>query len=580
MMRAGSTVGLMAAVSAMALTSCQEVISLDPVDERPVVQPRGARAAPITGGTLIADHGIAVAADPDRDRIHVVDISNRRVLHSIDLEPGDQPSRLVRGSEHRVHVVLRGLGGIATIDDQQGEVIGRRTLCPEPRGIAYDGDAGSLLVACASGSLIELDEDGTELGRTMLEPDIRDVVLVDGEPRVSLFRDASLIDESSRAESIFGSFEGFEPSVAWRTRASANGTITMLHQLASTEPVPIEPPPEEVDPEGGDLPYGGGGSFCEPGLASVAVTVFTADGFQNTTLMPDLPLTVDAATSPDGNWIALAMPGAPEGEPTLAVVPNEGFGCFIEDKHAPDEQITSVAFDTDGTLVALSREPSRLLVMSRLPFGELKAIELGGGSRFDTGHEIFHRATESGLSCATCHPEGTDDGHVWNFVELGGRRTQPLDVGLAGTAPFHWDGDMDDMDILMEEVLGHRMGGKIQSAPRRESFESWVFAQQRPPANAGMDDLALVAEGEALFSSLGCNSCHFGDKLGGTTTETIRGKPLQVPSLVRVSLRPPYMHDGRSKTLDDSVVDMIETTTTVQPDPEDVAALSAYLRTL
>ena len=40
------------------------------------------------------------------------------------------------------------------------------------------------------------------------------------------------------------------------------------------------------------------------------------------------------------------------------------------------------------------------------------------------------------LACASCHPEGHDDGQVWNFSALGPRRTQSLAGGIAGTEPF------------------------------------------------------------------------------------------------------------------------------------------------
>jgi mono/diheme cytochrome c family protein len=224
--------------------------------------------------------------------------------------------------------------------------------------------------------------------------------------------------------------------------------------------------------------------------------------------------------------------------------------------------------------------PACLLFQYDMLNGRIFEVELEGETRYDTGHEIFHRKTESGLSCASCHPEGTDDGHVWLFEGLGLRRTQPLDVGLEGTAPFHWDGDMGDLDILMEEVLAHRMGGKRQTSARGESFTRWLFAQERPPADAGRDDPTLVAEGEALFEALDCSRCHTGTALGGTMTTPIRGAELQVPSLRRVSLHPPFMHDGRAATLEDAVRDMIEATLSTEPTPQDVEALTAYMRTL
>ena len=398
--------------------------------------------------------------------------------------------------------------------------------------------------------------------------------MIDGELHVSLFREALLLDENGGgyAASID---EQTRSRVAWNARANATGGVVMVHQVHDTSTIPVQPTREEIVGEE-SLPYGGGGGGCEPGIATTAITLVQG-GNVVTVPLPQTPLSVDAAMSPDGSVVALAVPGADEGDPTLRLVTPDVGGCFTED--VPDGgQVTSVAFDPDGVLVALSREPARILILQ--PGHAMDVVDLGGDSVYDTGHEIFHRATESGLSCATCHPEGGDDGHVWNFEGLGQRRTQALDVGLAQTAPFHWDGEMQDLDMIMDEVLSHRMGGKRQSPARAESFQRWVFEQERPPADTGREDATLVTQGATLFATYDCGRCHSGPMLGGEGTEPIRGVQLQVPTLRRVSLRPPFMHDGRSRTLEDAVHDMIATTTTVEPLAENVAALTAYMRTL
>jgi mono/diheme cytochrome c family protein len=169
---------------------------------------------------------------------------------------------------------------------------------------------------------------------------------------------------------------------------------------------------------------------------------------------------------------------------------------------------------------------------------------------------------------------------VWSFEQLGPRRTQALDVGLRGTAPFHWDGDMDDLDMIMDEVMSHRMGGNRQSAERRDSFARWLFDQELPPARSD-EDATLVQEGEAKFAAFGCASCHAGDRFLSNDTVTVRGQDLQVPSLRRVSLRPPFMHDGRAPTLESAVIDMVDVTRPgIAYTQADVEAISAYLRTL
>jgi len=557
------------------------------------------RPAPILGGTLtLTDDNLAIAADPDRDLIHVVDLDAGQVRHTIALAPGDQPHRVALGSNGQAHVVLRGAGGIATIDPGAGTITARHTLCPEPRGIAFDDADTSLYVACAGGSLLHLSEAGALLERRELEPDLRDVLIVDGKIKVSLFRSAAILGlDGSRID--IPAVDGSVAHVAWRTWVTAGGEIAMLHQTASKQPVPIDPDPEDVDD--GSSPYGGGGS-CELGIVNTAITTIGPQGVTMTPLF-DSNLTVDAALSPDGSFVAMAVPGVirPEDQvevvdhgrkrnefdvpqaaatprPSVRITAKNDPGCFEEPAADGDYgQITAVAFAADGQLVMQSREPARLVV--RAPDGSLETIALNGESRFDTGHEIFHRATDSGLSCASCHPEGTDDGHVWTFENLGARRTQPLDVGLVDTAPYHWDGDMQDFDVLMSEVLAHRMGGKRQSPARGDSFTRWIFEQHRP-AVASDEDPTLASAGEALFTAYGCNTCHDGTAFGGRRTERIAGQDKQVPTLRRISLHPPYMHDGRSATLEAAIRDMITTTRSTPAPDADIDAIAAYLRTL
>ncbi|HEY0138881.1 MAG TPA: hypothetical protein VGB85_32570 [Nannocystis sp.] len=594
-------------MSSLVLVGCEDAIDLDPLDDRPPVE-AAVRPAPILGGTLtVTDDGLAIAADPDRDLIHVVDIDAGEVRHTIALAPGDQPHRIALGSDGQAHVVLRGAGGIATIDPDAGTITARHKLCPEPRGIAFNDADTSLYVACAGGSLFHLTEAGALLERRELEPDLRDVLIVDGKVKVSLFRSATILDLDGSRMKIPDVDEDSVARVAWRTWVTATGEIAMLHQTASRKPVPIDPKVDDV--VDGGAPYGGGGGGCELGIVNTAITTFGPDGTKTTQLV-DSNLTVDAALSPDGNTVAMAVPGVvrPEdkvevvdkgrnglgrGEfdsfgptaattrPSVRVTAKHDPGCFDETGSLPEidyGQVTAVAYAASGHLVLQSREPARLLV--RAPNGTaFETIALNGEPRFDTGHEIFHRATDSGLSCASCHPEGTDDGHVWRFESLGLRRTQALDVGLADTAPYHWDGDMQDFSVLMSEVLAHRMGGKRQSPARRDSFTRWIFEQHRPAA-AGGGDLTLASTGEALFTSYGCNTCHDGPALGGRRTERIAGADKQVPTLRRISLHPPFMHDGRASTLEDAVRDMITTTRPTSAPNEDIEAIAAYLRTL
>jgi hypothetical protein len=214
---------------------------------------------------------------------------------------------------------------------------------------------------------------------------------------------------------------------------------------------------------------------------------------------------------------------------------------------------TAVAYLADERLLVQTREPAAVFIAAALGMdtGALPTrIDLGGASVLDTGHEIFHRDPGAGLACATCHLEGEEDGHTWHFAGQGPRRTQALSVGLEGTAPFHWVGDMNDLGKLMEEVFVGRMGGVHQTPARLDALARWMFSIQAPaPLRAASDP--AVARGHELFvGAAECSKCHDGTKLTNNQTVDVgTGLALQVPSLVGVGLRGPWLHTGCAKTL-------------------------------
>jgi mono/diheme cytochrome c family protein len=194
-------------------------------------------------------------------------------------------------------------------------------------------------------------------------------------------------------------------------------------------------------------------------------------------------------------------------------------------------------------------------------------ILLSRDSRLDTGHGIFHANSGGGLACASCHPEGGDDGRVWRFTAgfldpSGGtrpaapveaRRTQNLRGGVMATAPFHWNGDLKDMTTLMTEVFVKRMGGPNIDATALGTLSRWLDAVPALPPAAALDS-AAVDRGRALFNQTtpGCARCHAGALLTDNKTEDVgTGRAFQVPSLRGVRYRAPYMHDGCAATLAD-----------------------------
>jgi hypothetical protein len=217
-----------------------------------------------------------------------------------------------------------------------------------------------------------------------------------------------------------------------------------------------------------------------------------------------------------------------------------------------EQYVVSVAaLERQGRYVLQMRDPAQLVIVSN---GAPTTIPLGGESIADTGFDLFHRNAEAGLSCAGCHPGGTDDGHVWRFEDQGPRRTQPIDIGLEGTAPFHWDGLLPDVSELMSQVFVDRMGGVYQSPERKDALERWLFAL-RPPARDPVVDPERVLRGRRLFESfeVGCADCHRGPRLTDNNSYDVAtgepGEKFQVPSLIGLGTRSRLIHDGCAASL-------------------------------
>ena len=581
-----------------------------PVDDRPAVTAPTA-PLPISGGTLsvLSDSSAAIVGDPERDRISVVDLASLSLRHTIQLMPGDEPGRSVEDAQKHVHVALRSGGAVVSIDPVTGAILDRRAVCKAPRGIAFEAATGLLHVACAEGKLVSLPAQGGAAVRTLtLEPDLRDVLVRGTELWVTRFKSAEVLRVSSvgtldkrmkipqgqgslaqpvKTDEFGNSFAEsknvlLNPGTAWRAVSNPAGGAVIVHQDAVADEIEI------TEPSVSGSAYGGGGDgFGCDGIVKNVVSTVNPDGSVVSTQFVGSPLPVDVAVSPDQRWVAVAHAGpadfaAPRpsivfpsnGGPTAGGSPafaggssnavtvmsltNLGNGnpcAFPEAGMFSEHPVTAVAFAANGRLLAQTREPAQLLVVQDVNIGTPVAIALPGESRADTGHDLFHRDAGGGIACASCHPEGGEDGRTWRFTDTGDRRTQPLHVGLRDTAPFHWAGDLPSVGDLMDEVFVGRMGGVREDAPRVAALSEWLFSIRAPASIRDAGDEAAV-RGQALFRSadVGCTTCHSGAKLTNNESmaiDTVANGKLQVPSLVAVGYRAPFMHNGCAATLAD-----------------------------
>jgi len=551
---------------------------------------------PISGGSLLVLHdgNTAVAADPDRDMVWVVDLAGQAVIHSIQLQPGDEPGRLVEDAAGHVHVALRRGGALVSIDPTAGTIVARRPVCAAPRGLAYDAALDAIHVACADGILATFPAAGGAAIR-VVQPDVdlRDVIVQNGVLYVSRFREAELLQlaaDGTVAERFIMSTAvnvapmgttTNVPEVAYRTVALPGGGLAMLHQRAQQEAV-------DITTQGGYA----GNQMC-PGVGIVQNTVsFITPGAVPAVGPPlgMLTLAVDMAISADGTQVAIAAPGSEFGTtvgtyPTsvlqAAAVPLLG-DCAMPSGQplGGGEQVIAVAFDGQGNVIAQTRAPATI------SFGNV-FIPLPGEVVTNDGHVNFHAGTKAGIACASCHPEGGDDGHVWQFTGLGARRTQNLRGGVLARMPFHWSGDIANMDDLVSVVLVGRMAGPSLNEQQTADLGQWMdsLPSLTPAAPLNPTD---ATRGAAIFHdpAVGCTTCHDGAQLSNHRLVDVGTSGVfKVPSLIGVGYRAPYLHDGCAATLLDRFADPTcsggeQHGHTAHLEPREISDLVAYLQSL
>ncbi len=628
--------------------------------------PKG--SVPVTGGTLLvtSDGKTAVAADPDRDLVSMVDLPTRTLVAQLELPTGAEPGRLVEDASGQVHVLLRRGGGIADIDVATHSLVALRQVCALPRGIAFRASDSTLLVSCMTGALVTMDTNATNrepLARVTVEgpagpvTDLRDVLVIGSNVFVTTFRSATVLPigpdgvvvgqpialntrvdpsagELAAAGLPGGTPQSFVPAVAWRAVVGPTGDIVVVHEggtdrvinvsladnggtqtPAMTSCTAAEPGGQFCTQACSSSEYGGtvctttcsstppvapvctstpGAPICAPPILIGAVSSVSQSGVvSDGPALPNGALPVDIVPSADGTHYTVALAGNPggtlaaDGTPLLNIltVPAvntsgtpasnaatfDGDLCglaFATSGITVPGQVTALALDATGQTVALTREPASLQYVTA---SGVVVIPLSATSVADEGFDLFHTNTGRGMTCAGCHAEGQDDGRAWKFtdgfdadgapVEVKPRRTQTFRAGFLGTAPFHWDGEFPGLPALMSDVFVHRMGAATAPTPAQQGALG-LWMNGIPPKMHDAPSAALAASieaGQGLFQdpNLGCASCHSGSNFtNNQSTDIGFGYPLQVPTLIDVAFRAPYLHDGSVATLTDRFYDI------------------------
>ncbi len=187
---------------------------------------------------------------------------------------------------------------------------------------------------------------------------------------------------------------------------------------------------------------------------------------------------------------------------------------------------------------------------SKLP----DAVERGRRLFFAANDPVVSN-TQAGVSCATCHFRGRNDGLTWRFTR-GAFQTPSLAGKVSETEPVRWDGGRETVAVDALMTSQGLMGGSGMTEVHSLDLAAFIDSTRDvdlPLRGVSVDEDPRLARGKALFerADVGCASCHSGPRYTDNKTYPMLGIMAQTRSLVGVAASAPYLHDGSASTLTD-----------------------------
>ena len=193
-----------------------------------------------------------------------------------------------------------------------------------------------------------------------------------------------------------------------------------------------------------------------------------------------------------------------------------------------------------------------------------------GRKLFIDAMDIRMSSSSTNVACSTCHLNGREDGHVWQFPD--GPRQTPALAGrdLLQTAPYHWSGEFASLNEFNVHTIRERMGGSGLLPDAAAQLDGYIASLPlaENPLRAQMQGGAAELRGKAAFDKAGCAGCHTGDSMTDNTNRDVgtlrltgsnpdNGEVVRagfnVPSLKGIGRTAPYLHDGSQLTLEERV---------------------------
>lgn len=599
---------------------------------------------------LSADDRLLFVADADNDRLLMIDTASQEVVSRVKV--GRWPDRVVVAPDGRIFVSNRHDRSLSVVDPSTLDVT-RVEVGAEPRGMAFSPDGRTLVVANSmSQDLSLVDVASLQVLTRVPTPggEPRGVAMLSGSrvmvtymrsDKVSVLELGTNTLRTQMSLTLPAERTAFERRLPGQATdpvfSPDDGRVYVPHVQTKEEPVTTDVGSSGNAYAGGDASSGGSVPVVANAVATVDAdeeTVLDAPGVRTNALdcfecgssssstRTDVPPAIRFAEGPEAGPVAAAL--APGGDWLFVVNEFSNNVTLVatrrQDVSAPPVRVGAGpngiaiastgdrawvynAFDLSVTVLAPSQ--GRVRAERTFKVGESPLTpeqQLGRKLFFAADDERLSNGRAGGISCGSCHPGGREDGRTWQFSE--GPRNTPTLAGrrLSRSAPYHWDGLIEDMEGF-RMVVEQRMGGSIHGDRLSVTdYNAMLAYLETLPSPDNPNRLAVPTErqlrGKRLFEgSAQCVTCHAGadytdnafHDVGTFVTVNERGNPdifpfngVNTPPLHNLFATGPYLHDGSAATLRDRVMhnpgDRHGTTSHLTA--EEVDDLVAYLESL
>jgi YVTN family beta-propeller protein len=532
-------------------------------------------------------------ANADNGTVTIVDTAARKVLHEVAV--GDKPEGVTWiGPGPLAAVTVYREDAVVFLDAAEGKVLQKLKVANEPYGIVATRDGKRAYVTHEyPGTVSEIDLDARKVLRQLKAGAmVRGIALSPDEKRlyVTEFYTAALHAIDLEKGDIVDRWQGHATDNLARN--------VVVHPRRPKAYVShIRSRVEVIDGAGSIFPHLTIYDLVPPGAGKRRTSV-AMDTYNGVYVVTN---PWESALSPDGKRLYTIYAGTNDMNVSDVVDDDykeiDRFGSAVRVGQNP----RAVRVSPDGKTVYIANaldfnvsvhEAATMKVLERI-----KVCEPPKTPEWVRGKILFSTAlppltSRRWIACASCHPDGHNDGRVWQNPE--GLRKTPAMFGLAHTHPLHWSADRDEVQDFEYTIRGRLMrGGGLLRGPLKpkQGFEPVELDEPLAGRSKDLDALAIYCNsfdftlsphsaapgkltaaaerGKSLFFSdaVGCAKCHSGPyytdsslekpfKLhdvgtGNDDPSEKMGPKYDTPTLLGVYRTAPYLHHGKAKTLRD-----------------------------